>query len=278
MARTKHRDIADNFIFDDTVTTADLQTGSVTSTKLAEGAVDSAGKIGDNAVTTAKITDNNITTAKILAGNITSSKLAEGVIDSAGKLGDNVVTSAKILDGSISSTKIASGAIDSAGLVADNAITGAKLANDITIGNDLTVTNDLTITGTTSIVEAIEKVTIDTSTADSINFDVLTQAVLYLDTNQTANRTINFRGNVTTSLDSVMTTGESMTFAVLLTNGVTPYYLNNYRIDGDSINAKWTDASIPSSGSASSIDVYGFTIIKTGGGAFTTLASKNKYG
>jgi len=131
--------------------------------------------------------------------------------------------------------------------------------------------------GTTSVAEMIEKVTVQTSTTGTINFDLLTQAVELYTANQAANRTINFRGNGSTTLNSVMAVGESMTAAVLMTQGGSAYYLNSYQVDGSSVTPEWSGGTAPSSGNASSIDSYTFSIIKTADATFTVLASQTQY-
>ena len=131
--------------------------------------------------------------------------------------------------------------------------------------------------GTTSVAEMIEKVTTQTSTTGTINFDFLTQAVEFYTANQGANRTINFRGDGSTALNAVMATGESMTAAILMTQGGSAYYLNTYQVDGSSVTPEWSGGSAPSSGNASSIDAYVFTIIKTADATFTVLASQTQY-
>ena len=131
--------------------------------------------------------------------------------------------------------------------------------------------------GTTSVAEMIEKVTTQTSTTGTINFDFLTQAVEFYTANQGANRTINFRGDGSTALNAVMAVGESMTAAILMTQGSSAYYLNTYQIDGSSVTPEWSGGSAPSSGNASSIDSYVFTIIKTADATFTVLASQTQY-
>lgn len=135
----------------------------------------------------------------------------------------------------------------------------------------------VTLIGTTSVAEMIEKVDIPTSTTGTINFDLLSQAVQFYNTNQTANRTINFRGDSSNSLNSIMSTGESMTAAVLMKQGTTAYYLNTYQVDGTSVTPEWSGGSAPSAGNASSIDSYTFTIIKTADATFTVLASQTQY-
>ena len=131
--------------------------------------------------------------------------------------------------------------------------------------------------GTTSLAEIIEKVDIPTSTTGTINFDFLAQAVQFYNTNQTANRTINFRGDGSTTLNAVMATGESMTCAVLMKQGSSAYYLNTYQVDGSGVTPEWSGGSAPSSGNANSVDSYVFTVIKTGDAAFTVFASQTQF-
>lgn len=131
--------------------------------------------------------------------------------------------------------------------------------------------------GTTSLAEIIEKVDIPTSTTGTINFDFLAQGVQFYNTNQTANRTINFRGDSSNTLNSVMATGESMTCAVLMKQGSSAYYLNAFQVDGSSVTPEWSGGSAPSSGNANSVDSYVFTVIKTGSAAFTVFASQTQF-
>ncbi len=131
--------------------------------------------------------------------------------------------------------------------------------------------------GTTSLAEIIEKVDIPTSTSGTINFDFLTQAVQFYNTNQAANRTINFRGDGSNSLNSIMATGESMTCAVLMKQGGSAYYLNTYQVDGSSVTPEWSGGTAPSAGNANSVDSYVFTVVKTGDAAFTVFASQTQF-
>ena len=126
------------------------------------------------------------------------------------------------------------------------------------------------------VEEVKEKVITETNTSGTINFSLMGGAVRYLTANQTANRTLNLRGDVSTSLDSIMSVGESMTCAVLVTNGSTAYYLNTIQIDTTTVTPKWQGGA-PTGGNASSIDVYTFTIIKTAAATFTVLASQTAF-
>ena len=128
-----------------------------------------------------------------------------------------------------------------------------------------------------AVEEVKEKVITETNTSGTINFSLMGGAVRYLTANQTANRTLNLRGDVSTSLDSIMSVGESMTCAVLVTNGSTAYYLNTIQIDTTTVTPKWQGGSAPTGGNASGIDVYTFTIIKTAANTFTVLASQTQF-
>lgn len=133
------------------------------------------------------------------------------------------------------------------------------------------------ITGTTSIEEVIEAVEISATTSGTIGFAVLEGAVDYYNVNQTGNRTINFIGDGSTSLDSTLAVGESVTVAVIMAQGGTAYYLNTYQVDGSGVTPLWQGGTAPSGGNTSSTDVYSFTIIKTASATFTVLASQTQF-
>jgi hypothetical protein len=123
-----------------------------------------------------------------------------------------------------------------------------------------------------AVEEIKEKVSIATSTSGTINYDFLGQGVVFFSNNQTANRTINFIGDSTNTLNSVLAIGQSVTCAVPMAQGSTAYYLNAYQVDGSAVTPKWQGGA-PTGGNASGIDVYSFTIIKTADATFTVLAS-----
>jgi len=154
-----------------------------------------------------------------------------------------------------------------------------KLATSAT-GVDITgvaLTDGVTVDGSLDIEEVKEKVTAQTSTTGTINFDFLTQAIENYTANQSANRTINFRGDSSTTLNNTMDTGQSMTCTIVMKQGSSAYYLNAYQIDGSTVTPKWSSGTAPTGGNANSLDVYTFTIIKTASATFTVLASQTQY-
>jgi hypothetical protein len=153
----------------------------------------------------------------------------------------------------------------------------ATLSSIIAPNNVTTATNTQTLTNKT-LQTAGEIVTISaTAATGTINYDVSTQSVLYYTSNASANWTTNFRGSSGTSLNSLMSTGQSITVAFLVTQGGTAYYNNAFQVDGTSVTPKWQGGTAPSAGNASSIDIYSFTIVKTGSAAFTIFASQTKF-
>jgi hypothetical protein len=130
----------------------------------------------------------------------------------------------------------------------------------------------------TKLTNAKEVATISaTAATGTINYDVTTQSVLYYTSNASANWTVNFRGSSGTSLDTLMSTGESMTVAFLVTQGSTAYYNSAVQVDGSSVTPKYQGGTAWSAGNASSIDAYVYTIVKTGSAAFTVFASQTRF-
>jgi len=124
----------------------------------------------------------------------------------------------------------------------------------------------------------VETATISaTAATGTIAYDITTQSVLYYTTNASGNWTVNFRGSVGTSLNTVMATGESMSVTFLVTQGATAYYNSAVQVDGSSVTPKWQGGTAPTSGNASSIDSYTYVIIKTGSAAFTVIAAQTKF-
>jgi hypothetical protein len=150
-------------------------------------------------------------------------------------------------------------------------------------GTATTFTALQTFAGTSSNADLktsniIETATVSaTAATGTIAYDITTQSVLYYTTNASGNFTVNFRGSSGTSLDTIMTTGESMSVTFLVTNGATAYYNSAVQVDGSSVTPKWQGGTAPTSGNASSIDSYTYVLIKTGTATFTVLAAQTKF-
>ena len=123
-----------------------------------------------------------------------------------------------------------------------------------------------------------EFVTIQASAASStVNFDVLTQQVLFYTANASADWTLNVRGDGSTALNDVMSTGDAVTVTFLATQGSTGYYANVFTVDSVSVTPIWQGNSAPSAGNADSVDAYVLSIVKTANAAYTILGSQTQF-
>ena len=158
-------------------------------------------------------------------------------------------------------------------------VTAANVyANTGTIGaTNLTATNiiantSLSVLGTTSIQQAKEKVTANsTGSTGTINFDILTQAIYLKTADATGNFIINLRGNSTTTFNSVANVNESMTFTYINKNGGTAYAYSNLQIDGSNVTVNWQ--SNPAGFIVNGYDIYGFNVIKTGSSTYVVFGT-----
>jgi len=127
-------------------------------------------------------------------------------------------------------------------------------------------THDLTNSSITApiLVTPEERWTVSaTAATGTVNFDADTQGVLYYTTDASGNWTLNIRGSSSTTLNSKLAVGDSVTVSFLVTNGATARYQTGFQIDGNAVTPKWSGGTAPSAGNASSIDIYTYTIVKT---------------
>jgi hypothetical protein len=96
--------------------------------------------------------------------------------------------------------------------------------------------------------------------------------------NSSSNTTLNVTWSSVANINSVLAVGESLSTAVMITNGATAYYPTAYQIDGLAVTPRWQANTVPTGGNANSVDVYAITIIKTGETpTYTVLASQTQY-
>jgi hypothetical protein len=157
-------------------------------------------------------------------------------------------------------------------------------ANTAVTNSAQTFTATQTFSGSSSATaivlnDAAEVATVSaTAATGTINYDITTQSVLYYTSNASANWTVNFRGSSGTSLNTLMSTGQSMTVAFLVTQGSTAYYNSAVQVDGTTsgVTTRWLGGA-PTAGNASGIDSIRYLIIKTGSATFTILASVTQF-
>jgi hypothetical protein len=159
----------------------------------------------------------------------------------------------------------------------------ATTAGTVTTAAQPTITSlgsltGLTVAGTTSVQQILEKATIvATAIPNNAFIDILTGSVVYYTVNADSNWSLNFRGNSGTLLNSLMSTGQSLTVAVMVTNGATSYYPLDHIIDGTSVPVKWQNGITVTAGNVNGIDIYSYTIIKTANNTYTVFGSQTKF-
>ena len=196
--------------------------------------------------------------------------------------------------------------IDSGNFIGDeNGLEQVKFATTASAVNELTVTNaatgnapevsatggdtnvDLNLTpkgigrvvlGAGSIQQTTEKTTISaTAASGTVNFDAITQAVLYYTTNASGNWTLNIRADGSNTLNNIMDIGETLTVAHMVTQGGTAYYNSAVQVDGSAVTPEWQGGSAPDAGNTSSVDIYSYSVVKTADATFTVFASQTQF-
>lgn len=155
-----------------------------------------------------------------------------------------------------------------------NTVYDSAQPNITSVGNLIS----LNVLGTTSIYEGIENVELIGAQTGTYNFNLLDGSIQYSTANATANLTLNFRGNSTTTANTVIGYGKSITSTYLLTNGSNAYGISNIQIDGSAQTISWASNAIPTFYS-NTTQSYTFTIIKTSNTpTFKVLGSTTRYG
>jgi hypothetical protein len=159
------------------------------------------------------------------------------------------------------------------------------LSNVLSDNTVQTITGTKTFAGTSSTLAAVltnsaEVATVSaTAATGTINYDVTTQSVLFYTTNASANWTVNLRASSGTSLNTALATGQSVTVAFLVTQGATAYYNTTVQVHGTTsgVTTRWQGGAAPTAGNASGVDVYVYTVIKTGSATFSVFASQTQF-
>jgi hypothetical protein len=221
--------------------------------------------------------DALFTAANAAAGRSTLSAAASGA--------NSDITSLTGLTTPLSVAQGGTGAATITGLVkgaGTSAFTAATVGTDyVAPATATTFTATQTFTGSTSVPAEIvrniaEPVTVSaTAATGTIAIYPSTQSVLYYTTNASANWTVNLTWAAGTTMNTALSTGQAVTVAFMVTNGGTAYYNSSVQVDGTTsgVTTKWQGGLAPSAGNVNSIDVYTYTIIKTGSATFTVLAS-----
>ena len=118
-----------------------------------------------------------------------------------------------------------------------------------------------------------------TAATGTVNYDSITQSVLFYTTNASGNWTLNIRGSSTVSLNSMLATGQAISITFLVTQGATAYYNSSVQVDGTTsgVTTQWQGGTAPTAGNASGTDIYTYTIVKTASATYNVFASQTQF-
>lgn len=238
-----------------------------------------------------------VTAAQFLRGNGTNVAMSAIQVSDVPTLNQNTTGTASNVTGTVAVANGGTGATTLTGyvkgsgtsaLTASSTIPASDLTGTLAAGQFPALTGDVTTTAgslaTTvanvsagAIVRSLREInTIIGTAAASYTIDTLTQAVVYVTAAASANFTLNVRASSGTTLASHMSDGQMLTVVLMITNGATAYFNSSLTIDGNAATRRWINGVTPTTGNTAAIDVYTYTIIKSGG-AFTVLADLTKF-
>ena len=120
-----------------------------------------------------------------------------------------------------------------------------------------------------------EKIKINATTINGNDtIDLEDGMVHYYTTQSSVSFVPKLRFNSTTTLDSKMSVGETITVTIIHDTGGN--YPTDFQIDGVSIAENWVGGSAPTGGGSSGVDILTYNIIKTASATFTVIANLTK--
>ena len=130
----------------------------------------------------------------------------------------------------------------------------------------------------TVVPNIVETTTVSaTAATGTINYYVNSQSILIYTSNASANWVLNVAFSSGTSLNTALSTGQTVTVVFMAQQGSTAYYPTSLTIDSTSVTPKWQGGTAPTAGNASSLDVYTYSITKTGSATYFVIASQSKF-
>ena len=200
-------------------------------------------------------TDDTVSAAKLKTDSVVEAKISDGAV-TVSKLGANAVSAAKISSDAIENRHLADNIVQEVHLV-DDSVSSDKIQPLTNLFEDAEVTASAALA--------------------NVSINVLNNSVRYFTGNNDKNFCINLRGDDSTTLNASMTTGNSVTTALIVTNGSTAYFASNTQVDNVLVVPKVQGGSQLTEGNASSTDIYTITVLKTADATFTMFLSQTQF-
>lgn len=147
-------------------------------------------------------------------------------------------------------------------------VNGSLTAATPTFTGPLTSSGSNLFSGRTDISEIRETIYPSSTSAGSLTCNYNNGCVFYLPNGADANLSINITNLPTDN-------NYATTISIIVNQGVTAYYPTSFSIAGSGQTVKWANSTMPSSGNASKIDIWNFTLIRYNN-AWTVLGSESK--
>lgn len=249
--------------------------------------------VPDNFITNAKVNSSaaiaysklNLSGAIVNADISSSAAIADSklaTISTAGKVSNSATTATSSNTNSAIVARDSSGNFSAGAITATSAsVSGAFTGASATLSGALSA-GSATVTGATSLQQIFEKATINAGAGSStINFDVQTSAVVVYEGATTTGHTVNIRGASGTSLNSLMSAGQSATIVLILNSGSTAGKISSITIDSPdgSATVRWFGGTAYPNGSGSNAyDIYTITAMKKATNSWLVFASQSRFG
>ena len=248
-----------------------IQSGSIPTSALGGGVVSASaqitaqfpvGVVSSSTQLPAGIVSSS---AQLPAGTVSSSaQLPAGLISGATQFNTVTGTSASFAS---TASNLVGGAINYIPLWtstgAQSSSTVYQLSTNVGI-NNLVPSASLHVSGGLMLQHVYERANI-TGSAPPATFtlDIASGSIFYRSASTSANWTLNFRGDITTPLNTIMYNGQVLTTTVMTIQGATPYSASAIQIDGVAIIPRW--------------QVSTYTIVKIASASYNLLASVTRY-
>ena len=109
--------------------------------------------------------------------------------------------------------------------------------------------------------------------SDNQNINLDNGMVHYFTTQETTTSTPNITASA--GINTIMSTGDTMT-VTLITTAAAGGYSAQLTIEGAATTENWIGGEVPAAGGTSGVDIYSYTIIKTGSAAYTVIGNLSK--
>jgi hypothetical protein len=222
-----------------------------------------------------------IVTSTSFDGNVTGNADSATYANTSGisTSSESLTGTPNIIVGVITATSASfSGNVSIAGTITYEDVTNVDSVGLITARSGLIVNSGIsTISGGANFDKLLrEGVNITAGKlSDNTNINLENGMVHLFTTTETTTSTPNIRYNASTSLNSVMETGDAIAVTII-TTAASGAYSAQLTIDGSAVTENWIGGSAPSDGGTSGVDIYSYTIIKTAGSTFNVIANRSK--